>query len=156
MFATICVAVRTRGSAARNQSFGGTPLLQDTTSMFCEEPSTLHHRTGAPSTIDTRPKGPQRPHPPRPRSTYSSHARRLPHATRHFDVQWTGAKAKPIDLIRTYELLEEANRASVGARAPGARRSSEPRGSTGRLPSPAKNRKVDDLLTYNMYNWLYM
>lgn len=71
-------------------------------------------------------------------------------------MQWTGAKAKPIDLIRTYELLEEANRASVGARAPGARRSSEPRGSTGRLPSPAKNRKVDDLLTYNMYNWLYM
>ena len=26
---------------------------------------------------------------------------------RHFDVTWTGAKAKPIDLWRTYELLEE-------------------------------------------------
>lgn len=27
--------------------------------------------------------------------------------SRHFDVTWTGAKAKPIDLPRTYELLEE-------------------------------------------------
>ena len=27
--------------------------------------------------------------------------------SRHFDVQWTGAKAKPIEIMRTYELLEE-------------------------------------------------
>ena len=31
----------------------------------------------------------------------------LPVSARHFDVTWTGAKAKPIDLPRTYELLEE-------------------------------------------------
>ena len=35
---------------------------------------------------------------------------------RHFDVQWTGAKAKPIEIMRTYELLEEALTEFFGGR----------------------------------------